>query len=95
MSDPNLASFNFSSTQLKAIYSHCRFLEDCATKETAAEFVDMWKSVIDTLSKIHRLYVRSAPQVVENKAFGDDDSRWVASARFSIGPRLNEGESND
>ena len=74
-------SLQLGRRELKAIYSHCIFSEGCVDAVDAKAFIDMWNSAIETLSLVHKVYVRTPP----NMKFVN--GLWLASVRFSFGPK--------
>ena len=47
----------------------------------AKAFIDMWNSAIETLSLVHKVYVRTPPNIKFANGL------WFASVRFSFGPK--------
>lgn len=69
------------------IYSHVNFVEPCESEAGAKEYTDLWIAVIAALNKEFDVFIRSAPRIEEDKAFGDASSAWIAKTRFSFGPK--------
>lgn len=87
MTDILIAPFGLFGPEIKAIYSHVKWVEKCPKEEQAKAFVKMWTEIIEVLRKSNlKFYLRRAPEYVLEKSFDDSESYWIASVRFSIGP---------
>lgn len=68
-------------------YIHFKYTELFPAREGAEEHLGLLSSIVSSLEQSHKVFIRLAPVVEENRSFAENEEKWLVAARFSVGAK--------